>query len=162
MQFFQRKFAVTSVIEIYWKMWELCMHPDYDHLYIPLTFKQNKFQPQTNIFSGNTTLFLLSLLSCGSRFLKKKKHKFFQFEILLPQASKQKETYFATRKILQNFEGHDHWHCCYVTFELFTIFQSGQNNGVEIWAFPDKVTPDIDFTDEAVAQCDVPVVKMLL
>ena len=29
-------------------------------------------------------------------------------------------------------------------------------------AFPDKVTPDIDFTDEAVVQCDVPVVKMLL
>ena len=25
--------------------------------------------------------------------------------------------------------------------------------------FPDKVTPGIDFTDEAVAQCDVPVVK---
>ena len=29
-------------------------------------------------------------------------------------------------------------------------------------AFPDKVTPDIDFTDETVVQCDVPVVKILL
>ena len=29
------------------------------------------------------------------------------------------------------------------------------------WTFPDKVTPDIDFKDEAVVQCDVPVVKML-
>ena len=29
-------------------------------------------------------------------------------------------------------------------------------------AFPDKVTPDIDFTDEVVDQCDVPVVKLLL
>ena len=28
-------------------------------------------------------------------------------------------------------------------------------------AFPDKVTPDIDFTDEVV-QCDVPVVKIFL
>ena len=28
--------------------------------------------------------------------------------------------------------------------------------------FPDKITPDIDFTDEAVVQCDVPVVKILL
>ena len=28
--------------------------------------------------------------------------------------------------------------------------------------FPDKVTPGIDFTDEAVVQCDVPVVKILL
>ena len=29
-------------------------------------------------------------------------------------------------------------------------------------AFPNKVTPDIDFIDEAVVQCDVPVVKILL
>ena len=29
-------------------------------------------------------------------------------------------------------------------------------------AFPDKVTPDINFTDEIVAQCYVPVVKILL
>ena len=28
--------------------------------------------------------------------------------------------------------------------------------------FPDKVTPDIDFTDEVVLQCDVPVVKILI
>ena len=28
-------------------------------------------------------------------------------------------------------------------------------------AFPEKVTPDFYFTDEAVVPCDVPVVKML-
>ena len=29
-------------------------------------------------------------------------------------------------------------------------------------AFPDKLTPDIDFIDEAVVQCyDVPVIKIL-
>ena len=28
--------------------------------------------------------------------------------------------------------------------------------------FPDKITPDIDFTDEGVVQCDIPVVKILL
>ena len=28
--------------------------------------------------------------------------------------------------------------------------------------FPDKITTVIDFTDEAVVQCDVPVVKILL
>ena len=28
--------------------------------------------------------------------------------------------------------------------------------------FPDKVTPDIDLIDEAVVQCYVPVVKILL
>ena len=27
-------------------------------------------------------------------------------------------------------------------------------------AFPDKDTPDIDFTDEAAVKCDVPVVKI--
>ena len=29
-------------------------------------------------------------------------------------------------------------------------------------AFPGKVTPDFDFTDKAVVQCDAPVVKMFL
>ena len=28
--------------------------------------------------------------------------------------------------------------------------------------FPDKMTPDIEFTDKAVVQCDVSVVKLLL
>ena len=35
-----------------------------------------------------------------------------------------------------------------------------------IWCYPgaflDKVTPDIDFTDDIVVQCDSPVVKILL
>ena len=43
------KFAITSVLKIYSKMCELCMHPDYDH-FIPSTSKYGKFQPQTNIF----------------------------------------------------------------------------------------------------------------
>ena len=52
----QRQFAVTSVIKIFSKMWELCMHPDYDH-FIPLTSKQGKFQPQTNICPGKNIPF---------------------------------------------------------------------------------------------------------
>ena len=54
-------------------------------------------------------------------------------------------------------------------FESFTIFQSGWDNGVKLWAFdeypevvPDKVTPDVDFTVEVVVQCDVPDAKILL
>ena len=27
--------------------------------------------------------------------------------------------------------------------------------------FPEKITPDIDFTDEAIVQCDIPVIKIL-
>ena len=42
-----------------------------------------------------------------------------------------------------------------------TLKYSGWNNGVKLWAFPDKVTPDIDFTDEVVNQCDVLDVKTL-
>ena len=39
-------------------MWELCMHPDYDHLYyIPLISKKVKFQPQTSIIPGNSNPF---------------------------------------------------------------------------------------------------------
>ena len=34
----ERKFAINSVMKIYSKMWELCMHPDYHH-FIPLTSK---------------------------------------------------------------------------------------------------------------------------
>ena len=37
---------------------------------------------------------------------------------------------------------------------------------MDIWCykgpFPDKLTPDIDFTDETVVQCGVPVQKILL
>ena len=56
------------------------------------------------------------------------------------------------------------WH-----FELFTLFKEDQ---IKAWAkyghlklpgaFYDNVTPDIDFTDDAVIQCDVPVVQILL
>ena len=52
--------------------------------------------------------------------------------------------------------------------DSFTIFQSGGNNGVKLWAFdeypgayPDKVTPDIDFINEVVVHCDVQDVKIL-
>ena len=62
---------------------------------------------------------------CVSQDLRKKKLT----------ASKWKETYLAIRKILQNFQGHDHWHCWYINFvQSFTFFQRGCDN-VEIWAF---------------------------
>ena len=54
------------------------------------------------------------------------------------------------------------------TDSFITNFQSGWNSSVNLWAFdessgafPDKVTSDIDFTDEVVVQCDVPDVKIL-
>ena len=69
--------------------------------------------------------------------------------------------------MFQNFERHDHWHFRHKTF---TIFQSGRNNGVKIWVFDAtrgisryrKLPSDIDFTGEVIAQCYVPLVKILL
>ena len=54
-------------------------------------------------------------------------------------------------------------------FDSFTIFQNGQNNGAKIWAFDAtscisryiKLSPDMNFTDEIIVQCFVPVVKIL-
>ena len=69
MQFLQRKFAVTSAIKIYTKMWELWVHPDYDHLYIP---NNGNSSHKPTYFLGITTLFLLNLtLLCGPSFWKK-------------------------------------------------------------------------------------------
>ena len=47
-------------------------------------------------------------------------------------------------------------------FKMGKIMASKYGHLIPPGAFPDKVTPDIDFTDEAVVQCDVPVVKILL
>ena len=40
-------------------MCELWVHLAYDHFYISLTFKQDKFQTQTNIFPGNNNPFFI-------------------------------------------------------------------------------------------------------
>ena len=67
-------------------MWELWVHPDYDHLYIPLTSKYGKFQPQTNVSPGNSNPFSIKT-GTVVWFLKiseKKNHQFSRFEISLP------------------------------------------------------------------------------
>ena len=53
-------------------------------------------------------------------------------------------------------------------WRTWSLALSVWDNGVKLWAFdeyprvfPDKVTYDIDFTDEVVVQCDVPDVKIL-
>ena len=55
----------------------------------------------------------------------------------------------------------------YINFKSFTIFKVGKimvvkhRHLVLPGTFPDNVTPNIDFADEAIIQCDVPVVKIL-
>ena len=58
MQFFQRKFTVTSVIKFYSKMWELWVHPYCNHFYIlyELPNKANSSHKPT-FFSGNHNSF---------------------------------------------------------------------------------------------------------
>ena len=71
--------------------------------------------------------------------------------------------------ILHNFGRHGHWHCEHVTFlVIYNFFKVGKTIR---WAkygnltfprvFSDKFISDIDFTDEAAVQSDVPVVKIL-
>ena len=57
-------------------MWELCMHPDYDHLYIPLMSKKEKFQPQTNIIPGNSNPFSIKPIVVWVKISEKKKSVF--------------------------------------------------------------------------------------
>ena len=116
--FCHRKFNVTSVIKIYTKMQKLWVHLDSDHLYIPLTSKQDKFSHKATFFLEIATLFLLVILLWGSRL----KHQYFSFGFSLPRVNKLKENYFTTRKILQNFEGHDHWLCRHITFWVIYKF----------------------------------------
>ena len=57
---------------------------------------------------------------------------------------------------LRSFESH---------FHFFKVDEIMSKNGHLMLpeAFPDKITPDIDFIHEAVVQCcDIPVVKILL
>ena len=133
-----------SFIKIYFKMWKLSMHSNYDYFVYSINFQK-----------------MQSLLLCGSRFLKKE----IDFSSLRSRYNR-----LANRKKLillleKNFKILKDM---IIGTESFKIFQSGLNNGVKLWAFdecpgafPDKVTSDIDFTDEVVVQCDVPDIKML-
>ena len=76
MQFFKRKFGVISVIKNCFKMWELCMHLDYDHLHIPLTSKNGNFQSETNIFRGNNNPFCIEPTAVLVKISEKKYMKF--------------------------------------------------------------------------------------
>ena len=47
-------------------------------------------------------------------------------------------------------------------FKVGEIIMSKYGHLTLTGSFPDKVTPYIDFKDESVVQCDVPVVKIIL
>ena len=81
-----------------------------------------------------TVLFPYFYQNCccaGEDFRKK---TFFQFETSLPQATKQKETCFATRKILQNFE-RSLTVQAYNFLSHFQLFKAGEIVAGEIYWF---------------------------
>ena len=62
-----------------------------------------------------------SLLLCGSRFLKKN-IIISCLRFLVTTGKQIEKIYFATKRMLQNFEGHDHWHSKYITISVIYIF----------------------------------------
>ena len=48
---FQGKFAITSVIKIYSQMWELCVHPDYEHFLYSINFQIRQITRSNQHFS---------------------------------------------------------------------------------------------------------------
>ena len=97
--------------------------------YILLTSNKGKFQPQTKSFLGIANLFLLSLLLCGSRFLKKQKISFSGLRSPYNRLANTKKLILSLEKYFKLLKD------TIIITESFTIFQSGQNNGVETWTF---------------------------
>ena len=164
MQYFHLEFAVTSVIRIYSKMWESWIDTSglWSFVY-SINFQIRQIPATNHHFSCE-----YSLLLYGQRFLKEKK-SFFTVWDLVTTCKQIEKTLILPLKILQTFEGHDHWHCQCITFWVIYIFSKWVRccwnicgNLLLSGAFLDRITPHIDFIDEAVVQCYVPVVKILL
>ena len=132
-------------------------------LYIPLTSKNCKFQPQNSIFPENNNPFSLKPTVVWVKISEKKNISSFDLRSHYNRLANKKKLILPLEKYLKTLKD------MISGTELLTIFQSGRNNAVKLWAFdgysgafPNKVTPDIDFTDKVVVQCDVPDIKVVL
>ena len=132
----QIKFSVTSVLKTYSKNMRI-MHASRLRSFYSINFQIKQIPATNNIFSEINNPFSIKLYCLWTnrmRFLKKK--NFFQFEILLAQASKQKnllclEKYFKIlNDVIIGTEGTK-------LLESFKIVQSGQNHSVKTWVFDD-------------------------
>ena len=132
-------------------------------LYIPLTSKEWKFQPQTSVFPEKNNPFSIKPTVVWVKISEKKYISFFGLISRYSRLANRKklilplERYF---KILKDMISGT---------ELFTILEVGEIMVANYrhlmgtqGAFPYKVTPDIDFTDEVVVQCDVPDITVVL
>ena len=130
MQCFPRKFAVTSVMKINCKMKELYMHPEY----IPLTSKQGKFLPQTNIFSGNNNPFSIKPTVVWIK-VSEKNIYCSSFRSRYHRLANRKKLILPLEKYFKTLKNMIIGTSCTQLFESFTTFHSGRNNGVEILDF---------------------------
>ena len=80
---------------------------------------------KSTFFMGITTFFLLSLLLCGSRFLKKK-FNFSGLRSRYDRLENWKKLNLPLKKYLKSLKDMT------IGTESFTVLQSGRNNGVEI------------------------------
>ena len=111
-----------------------------------LTSKWDKFQTQTKFSLGKKPF--LSTLCCMSQNFHKKINFLSLKSSYHRLAHKKKST--LPQKKLQNLKDKLIGTVCFFIYLMLK------------WVFPDKTTPDFYFTDEAVVQCYVSVVEILL
>ena len=133
------------------------MHLDYDHFIYPIDFQKMQIPATNQYLSWEITSVVLVKIS-----ERKKTSIFFDLKSHQNRLANRKKLIFSLEKYFKTSKE------MIIGTNSFTIFQSGWNNGVKLWAFdecpgafPDKVTPDIDSTDEAVVQYDVLDIKIL-
>lgn len=78
----------------------------------------------SHYFIGNNDLFFIKPTVLRVNIFEKKIYQFFQFQISFQHDRKQEGTYFAARKIIQNFEDEGHFHSQYnIYFTNEAVFQ---------------------------------------
>ena len=114
-------------------------------LYIPLTSKKCKFQPQTSIFPENNNPFSIKPTVVSVKVSEKKNISFFSLRSRFNRLANRKKLILSLEKYFKTLKD------MISGTELFTIFQIGGNSGAKLWvfdgysgAFPYKVTPDLD------------------
>ena len=132
-------------------------------LYIPLTSKKCKFQPQTSSLPGNNSPFSIKSTVLWVKISEKKNISFSGLRSRYNRLANRRKLILPLEKYFKALKD------MISGTELCTIFQSGQNNGVKLWvfdeysrAFPCKVTTNIDFTDKVVILCDDVKVVMVI
>ena len=170
MQYFQRKFAVTSVIKIYSKICELCKLLTWPFLY-SINLKKCQIQATWQHFHGSNNPFSIKSTVVWIKISEKNislsglKYGYYRL------ANREKHVF----PLIKDFKLWRTWslavpaHNFLSNLQFFKVGKTMVSKYEYLilpGAFPHKVTPYIDFTDESVVQsgntCKVPVIEILL